>query len=315
MLKPYKIIFAGTPEFATPTLQALIDSPHEVCMVYTQPDRPAGRGQKLTASPVKQLAEKNNLPIRQPLTLRDPAAQQALAELNTDFMVVVAYGLILPKPVLDAPRLGCLNVHASLLPRWRGAAPIQRAILAGDTMTGVSIMQMDVGLDTGPVWRMANCPIEPTDTSQSLHDKLAHIGARALIATLEDIQQGASNPVPQHEAESCYAPKITKAEATIDWHQSAVLIHRQIRAFNPWPICFTQLDNEIVRIWQAEPLTIDSKAQPGEIVHVGKDGIVVATGHGALRLLTIQLPGGRPLACAELLNAKHALFKIGHLFT
>lgn len=314
MSKSYKIIFAGTPEFAVPTLQALIDSPHEVCMVYTQPDRPSGRGQKLTASPVKQLAQQYDLPIRQPQTLRDVMEQQALAELEADFMIVIAYGLILPKPILTAPKQGCINVHASLLPRWRGAAPIQRAILAGDNMTGISIMQMDVGLDTGPVWRMAECPIEPTETSHSLQAKLSKIGARALLATLEDIQQGAAHPVPQNETESNYAAKITKAEAVINWQETAQQIHRQVRAFTPWPICFSSLDNELIRIWQAEPLTLNSKAMPGEIIHTGKDGIIVATGHGALRLLTLQLPGGKPLACKDILNAKQHLFNLGKCF-
>ncbi|MDF2867113.1 MAG: methionyl-tRNA formyltransferase [Gammaproteobacteria bacterium] len=314
MSKPYKIIFAGTPEFAVPTLQALIDSPHEVCMVYTQPDRPSGRGQKLTASPVKQLAQVYSLPIRQPQTLRDASEQQALAELEADFMIVIAYGLILPKPVLEAPKQGCINVHASLLPRWRGAAPIQRAILAGDRMTGISIMQMEVGLDTGPVWRMTECPIDLTETNQTLQDKLSKMGARALLATLEDIQQGAAHPVPQNEAESNYAAKITKAEAAINWRQTAQQIHQQIRAFNPWPVCFSSLDNEIIRIWQAEPLTIASKAIPGEIIHTGKDGIVVATGNGALRLLSLQLPGGKPLACKDILNAKQHLFMVGKCF-
>lgn len=315
MSKSYRIIFAGTPEFAVPTLQALIDSPHEICMVYTQPDRPAGRGQKLTASPIKQLAQQYQLPVRQPQTLRDAAEQQSLAELNADFMVVVAYGLILPQPVLTAPKQGCINVHASLLPRWRGAAPIQHAILAGDTMTGVSIMQMDVGLDTGPVWRIAECPIDEQDTSQTLHDKLRTIGARALLATLEDIQYGALNPVPQNDAEACYAAKISKAEAAINWQQSANQISRQIRAFNPWPVCFSSLGSEVIRIWQAEPMAINSTAPPGEIAHIGKDGIVVGTGSGALRLLTIQMAGGKPVACKDILNAKRNLFSVGMTFT
>lgn len=315
MPPPYKIIFAGTPEFALPTLQALLNSEHDVCMVYTQPDRPAGRGQKLTSSPVKQLAECYQLPVRQPQTLKDSQAQQALAELNADLMVVVAYGLLLPNVVLTAPRLGCLNVHASILPRWRGAAPIQRAILAGDHMTGISIMQMDEGLDTGAVWRIAECPIATTDTSKTLHDKLSQIGAQSLVDTLEDMQQGASHPIPQNDAESTYATKISKAEAAINWQQSASQIHRQIRAFTPWPICFSQLATETIRIWQAEPLKSASKAIPGEIIHVGQDGIIVATGEGVLRLLTIQRPGGKPLACRDLLNARQELFAVGKLFS
>lgn len=315
MTQPFKISFAGTPEFALPALQALLDSEHELCMVYTQPDRPAGRGQKLRPSPVKQLAEKHQLPIRQPQTLNNQTEQQILAELNADLMVVVAYGLILPKVILATPRLGCLNIHASILPRWRGAAPIQRAILAGDQMTGVSIMQMDEGLDTGAIWRISECPIATSDTSKTLHDKLALIGANSLLATLEDLQQGASQAVPQNQAQSTYAAKITKAEAAINWQQSAAQIYRQIRAFNPWPICFSRLGSETIRIWQASPLDLDSKAQPGEIVHVGQDGIIVATAKGALRLLTIQLPGGKPLACRDLLNARQELFAVNKLFT
>jgi methionyl-tRNA formyltransferase len=315
MSKPYRIIFAGTPEFAATILQALIESPHEICAVYTQPDRPAGRGQKITASAVKALAQSNGLPVCQPHSLKDLAAQQALAELQADLMLVVAYGLILPAAVLTATRLGCINVHASLLPRWRGAAPIQRAILAGDSMTGVSIMQMDKGLDTGPVWRMADCPILPSDNAQTLHDKLAEIGAQALLATLEDLAAGAKDPVAQQDELSCYAHKINKTEAAIDWSQSAQQICRQIRAFNPWPICFSSFEGNSLRIWQAESLTIDSKGMPGEIMHTGKDGIVVATGKGALRLLTIQLPGGKPLACSELLNAHKNLFGIGKLLS
>jgi len=315
MLKPYKIIFAGTPDFAVPSLQALIDSEHEICCVYTQPDRPAGRGQKLTSSPVKQLAVKQGLSIRQPQTLKDPAEQQHLAELDADLMIVIAYGLILPKPVLETPRLGCINVHASLLPRWRGAAPIQRAILAGDTMTGISIMQMDIGLDTGPVWRMAECSIDGKDTGQTLHDKLSVLGAHALLATLQDLQNGAKQPISQPEAGVSYATKLNKAEAQIQWQQSARQIARQVRAFNPWPVCFTHLNDQVIRIWEVEILEIDCKAIPGEIVHTGKDGVIVATGQGALRLLTIQLPGAKPLACAAILNAKQQQFTVGKQFS
>ncbi len=351
MLKPYRIVFAGTPDFAATILQAVIASPHEICAVYTQPDRPAGRGQKLAMSPVKALAQQQGLLIRQPNSLKDAQAQQELAELKADLMIVVAYGLILPTPVLNAPRLGCINVHASLLPRWRGAAPIQRAILAGDSMTGISIMQMDKGLDTGPVWRMAECPITALDTTQTLHDKLATLGASTLLATLDDIANGAHSPVAQSEQDVCYAHKIHKPEAAIDWQQSAQQIARQIRAFNPWPICFSTLDGQTIRIWRAEWLAdwqaewraeqltatqscaseavpkalpkalpkavpkavpeASPKAVPGEIVHIGKDGIVVATGQGMLRLTTLQLPGGKPLTSSALLNAHSKLFTVG----
>ena len=306
MAQGLNIIFAGTPEFAASSLQALLDSEHEVVAVYTQPDRPAGRGRKLTASPVKALALEHNLPVLQPQTLRDEAAQKELADFHADVMVVVAYGLILPEPVLNAPRLGCVNVHASLLPRWRGAAPIQRAILAGDAETGVTIMQMDIGLDTGDMLRKVVCPIESTDTAQTLHDKLADQGATALCDTLAMLAAGKAQPEKQNDAEANYAEKLQKAEALIDWSQSAQVLSRTVRAFNPWPVAFTRYDDKNLRIWLAEAMDETSDQPSGTVLAESRDGIDVATGDGILRIKQLQLPGGKALDAGQFLNA-HSL--------
>jgi methionyl-tRNA formyltransferase len=304
-----KIIFAGTPEFAASSLAALLDSEHEVLAVYTQPDRPAGRGRKLTASPVKALALKHNLPVLQPVSLRDEAAQQELAAWKADVMVVVAYGLILPEAVLAAPRLGCINVHASLLPRWRGAAPIQRAILAGDEETGVTIMQMDKGLDTGDMLRIVRCPIEPTDTAGILHDRLADLGASALLDVLTVIAQGNAQPVSQDDSLACYAEKLQKAEAQIDWQQSAEELSLLVRAFNPWPVAFTRLEEKNLRIWLAEALPMAAEAEPGTVLAESREGIDVATGKGVLRVKQLQMPGGKALSAEQFLNA-HSLLGV-----
>ena len=309
MAKGLKIIFAGTPEFAASSLQALLDSEHEVVAVYTQPDRPAGRGRKLTASPVKALALEHDLPVLQPQTLRDEAAQNELADFHADVMVVVAYGLILPQPVLNAPRLGCVNVHASLLPRWRGAAPIQRAILAGDAETGVTIMQMDVGLDTGDMLHKVVTPIEPTDTAQTLHDKLAAQGAVALCDTLAMLAAGSAQPEKQNDAEANYAEKLQKAEAQIDWGQSALALSRTVRAFNPWPVAFTRFDEQNLRVWFAEALPGNSEQAPGTVLAESRDGIDVATGDGILRITQLQLPGGKALDAGQFINA-HSLLGV-----
>lgn len=307
-----RIIFAGTPEFAAPGLQALLNSEHKVIAVYTQPDRPAGRGRKLTASPIKQLALSHNIPVYQPLSLRDPNEQKILQSLNADLMIVAAYGLILPLAVLKTPRLGCVNIHASLLPRWRGAAPIQRAILAGDTETGITIMQMDEGLDTGDMLYKLPCPIEPNDTAQQLHNRLAPLGAEALMTWLQKMKNPASpcwtsfSPIPQNSADATYAAKLTKAEAEIDWSSSAVHIERSVRAFNPWPVAYTHFNGQVLRIWKVEisPLSPGvGERQAGAIIAASKSGIDVATGSGFLRLLSIQLPGGKALTAAEFLNA------------
>ena len=300
------LLFAGTPEFAAHSLQALLDSEHQVLAVYTQPDRPAGRGRKLTASPVKALALEHDLPVLQPQTLREAEVQQALADWQADVLVVVAYGLILPQAVLDAPRLGCLNVHASLLPRWRGAAPIQRAILAGDTETGVTIMQMDAGLDTGDMLYKVSCPIEPTDTAATLHDRLAGLGAMALVETLRRLDAGEVQPEKQDDAQATYAEKLQKSEALIEWSQSAEVLSRTVRAFNPWPVAFTRWHDQNLRIWFAQALKETRDAPPGTVLAESREGIDVATGEGVLRITQLQLPGGKALDAGQFLNA-HSL--------
>ncbi len=304
-----KIIFAGTPEFAVPCLVALLDSKHEVIAVYTQPDRPAGRGQKLTPSPIKQLALTKQIPVYQPVTLRDTEAQQQLRELKPEIMVVVAYGLILPSEILTIPPRGCINVHASLLPQWRGAAPIQRAILAGDPLTGITIMQMDQGLDTGDMLKKVECPIEPLDNSLSLQRKLATLGSEALLATLEDLELGNTHPEKQDATLSSYAKKIDKQEAELNWELSAVELDRMVRGYNPWPIAHTSVQDQLLKIWQAEVLS--GNASAGVIIKSDSRGIDVGTGQGILRLLAIQLPGGRCLPVADVLHSKADLFVPG----
>lgn len=298
-----RIIFAGTPDFAAETLKALLSTNHEICAVYSQPDRPSGRGRKLTASPVKQLALEHNIPVEQPLNFKEDEAKQILANYHADLMIVVAYGLLLPQSVLDTPSLGCINVHASLLPRWRGAAPIQRAILAGDTETGVCIMQMEAGLDTGPVLSRASCPINIDDTAQTLHDRLAILGADTLLAALPNIVELQNKAQAQNDQLTCYAAKLLKPEAEIDWLLSADQLDRQIRAFNPWPVAQTNWQDQVFRIWSASPVNEKSSVTPGEIITVNKDSIDVATGDGILRLNQIQLPGKRAMPVADFLNA------------
>lgn len=307
-----KIIFAGTPEFAVPTLKALLNSSHQVVAVYTQPDRPSGRGQKLTASPIKQVAIAADIPVYQPKTLRDSEAQKTLCKFNADVMVVVAYGLILPKEVLQIPRLGCINVHASLLPRWRGAAPIQRAILAGDKETGITIMQMDEGLDTGLMLSRVSCPINIDDTSQTLHDRLSVLGAETLATMLAEkfLPEG----VVQNEQQACYAKKIEKSEGELDWQQSAEQLDCQVRAFNPWPVAYTFCGENMLRIWQSCIVSGVTKTAPGSIISTNKEGIDVATSKGILRLLRIQLAGSRCLPVSDVLNAKAGLFMPGVRF-
>ena len=300
-----RIAFAGTPEFAVPPLQALTGSLHSVVGVYTQPDRPAGRGRMLQPSAVKQCAMSLKLPVFQPRTLRDADAQAELAALKPDLMLVVAYGLILPPAVLALPRLGCINIHASLLPRWRGAAPIQRAILAGDQETGITIMQMEAGLDTGPMLLQLGCPIEPEDSAQVLHDRLAKLGVEALMRTLPLIESGNAKPQPQPEQGVTYARKLDKHEALLDWRLNAQELARQVRAFNPWPVAYGVLDGKAVRIWRAHPLAADgSKGRPGTIVSAAADGIDVTAGGGLLRVLSLQWPGGRVLTAAEAANGR-----------
>ncbi|HDT5886442.1 methionyl-tRNA formyltransferase [Aeromonas dhakensis] len=306
-----KLIFAGTPDFAARHLAALLSSDHEVVAVYTQPDKPAGRGQKLTASPVKELALAHDLPVYQPASLRKEEAQAELAALGADLMVVVAYGLILPKVVLDTPRLGCINVHGSLLPRWRGAAPIQRSIWAGDAETGVTIMQMDVGLDTGAMIRKVSCPIAADETSASLYDKLAELGPQALVDTIDAMAAGDTAAEAQDDALANYAEKLSKEEARIDWSMDAAAIERCIRAFNPWPISWFEVADQTVKVWQAEVITQDHGQRAGTLLKADKQGIDVATGKGVLRLLTLQPPGKKAMSVTDLLNSRRDWFEPG----
>ena len=303
-----RVLFAGTPDFAAAHLQALIDAPDiSVIGVYSQPDRPAGRGKKLTASLVKKLAVEYQLPVFQPQSLKEPEQQRILSELQADIMVVVAYGLILPQAVLDAPRLGCINVHASILPRWRGAAPIQRAIEAGDSGTGVTIMQMDAGLDTGAMLSVSRCEIDSSETSASLHQKLEQLGAPALLHTLAALSNGLAVAVEQDDQLSCYAAKITKQEALVDWSQPAQLLDRQIRAFNPFPAAYTTLGELRIKIWQAEP-TKATGLTPGQIISTDNAGLLVSCGEQSLLLTEIQLPGKSRMAVSEVLKSRGELF-------
>lgn len=308
--QPLKIIFAGTPAFAATALQALLNSQHSIIAVYTQPDRPAGRGRKLTASPVKELALKHALPIHQPQSLKDAAELTILQAYQADIMIVAAYGLILPPAILATPRLGCINIHASLLPRWRGAAPIQRAILANDKKTGITIMQMEKGLDTGPMLYKVECPIEATDTSELLHDRLATLGATAITTALN--QFSTLTPEKQDESLVTYAQKIIKEEAELNWHSSAEELSCHIRAFNPWPVAFFKNGEQVIRVWDARVIEQNiHSATPGEILQANAHGIDIATQKNGLRLLKIQLPGGRVLPVADILNARHNDFEVG----
>lgn len=296
-----KIIFAGTPHFAASALAALLGE-HQIAAVLTQPDRPSGRGMQLTASPVKQLALQHGLTVLQPDTLKAEPIQQQLAQLQADVMVVAAYGLILPKAVLDLPRYGCLNIHASLLPRWRGAAPIQRAILAGDTETGITIMQMDAGLDTGDMLLRVACPIEECDDAQTLHDKLAAMGASCIVKALRLLEDNKLSPVTQDNDAATYAAKLLKTEAQIDWKQDAAQIALAVRAYNPFPVAMSKLNDVVLKIWRAE-VCPGKSGKPGEVLTVDKQGITVACGKDALRLEVLQRPGGRAQPAAQLLQA------------
>ena len=302
MTQPLRIIFAGTPDFAARHLQALINSEHQIVGVYSQPDRPAGRGKKLKASEVKALALEHDLPVFQPQSLKTDEALEELNNLNADIMIVVAYGLILPKAILDAPRLGCLNVHGSILPRWRGAAPIQRAIWAGDQQTGVTIMQMDEGLDTGDMLHISHCPIDSAETSASLYAKLAELGPDALINTINRLAKGEITPEPQNDADANYAKKLSKDEANIDWSMDAEQIERNIRAFNPWPVCFTQMSGNTVKIYQAN--VVEQSGAAGTVLTSDKNGIVVACGKHALSISELQPQGKKPMAINDFLNGR-----------
>ena len=314
-MKSLNIIFAGTPDFAAQHLQAILNSQHNVIAVYTQPDKPAGRGKKLQASPVKQLAEQNNIPVYQPKSLRQEEAQSELKALNADVMVVVAYGLILPKAVLDAPRLGCLNVHGSILPRWRGAAPIQRSIWAGDAQTGVTIMQMDEGLDTGDMLHKVYCDILPTETSTSLYNKLAELAPSALIDVLDNLENGKFIAEKQDDSQSNYAEKLSKEEAQLDWTLPAMQLERNIRAFNPWPIAYFSTEDkdgnaQTLKVYQVEVLPHQDKPA-GTILSADKNGIQIATFDGVLNLLQLQPAGKKPMSAQDLLNGRAEWFTIG----
>ncbi len=311
---PLRIVFAGTPDFAAASLKALLDSQHQVVAVYTQPDRPAGRGKKLTASPVKELALRSGIEVLQPLNLKAAEEQQQLAALNADIMVVAAYGLLLPESILNTPRLGCINVHASLLPRWRGAAPIHRALIAGDEETGITIMQMDKGLDTGDMLHKLNCPISADDSSGTLHDRLAELGADALLESLDHILAGTTEPEKQDDTLACYASKLLKAEGEIDWSQSAEKLESKVRGLNPWPVAYAQLNGERIRIWQAYALGEGTEQRDGTLISADKDGLRVAAGHGILVITRAQLPGKKQLPVTDLLNSRQDLFRPGNRF-
>lgn len=301
---PLRVAFAGTPEFARAALDAVAASHHILVGVWTQPDRRAGRGRKLAPSPVKQRALELGVPVHQPERLKSGAAQQAIRDARPDVMVVAAYGLLLPAAALAIPRFGCLNIHASLLPRWRGAAPIQRAILAGDGETGISIMQMDPGLDTGDVLLERPIAIEDDDTAATLHERLAASGAEAIVMVLEGLESGNVRAVPQDASAATYAPKLTKEEAHLDWRRPAAELARAVRAYNPWPVAYALYHGEPLRLWRVVPLSGNTAAEPGRVLAAGREGLDVATGHGILRVLELQPAGGRVQSAAAFANGR-----------
>lgn len=317
MSNSLNIIFAGTPDFAAKHLQALLSSEHNVVAVYCPPDKPAGRGNKLTACATKNVALEHGITVEQPVNFKDKADQEKLASYQADVMVVVAYGLLLPTVILETPRLGCINVHGSILPKWRGAAPIQRSLEQGDAETGVTIMQMDKGLDTGAMILKATCPITLTDTSATLYEKLAELGPSALLDTLALMAQGNYPQTPQDDNLASYAAKLTKTEAELDWQQSAEVLHRKVRAYIPWPVAqftFNEVNGDKskehrIRIWQASVIETDASEQPGTIISADKNGIIVATAKNALRIEMMQLPGKKAMPASDILNARAAWFK------
>lgn len=308
-----RIVFAGTPEFAAVALQALLDAEHQVVAVYTQPDRPSGRGRKLTPSPVKQVALDASMPVCQPESLKTPEAQAELASFEADVMVVAAYGLILPQAVLSIPAQGCLNIHASLLPRWRGAAPIQRAIAAGDSESGITIMQMDKGLDTGAMLLKSSTAIGDRDTGGSLHDRLAILGGKAINDALALVASQSLEPEHQDDAHACYAHKLSKDDGHIDWSQSATVIDRQIRAFNPWPGTYTDAGDQRIRLHEATPISHSSDAPAGTVLTRDRDGVTVACGEGVLQLTRVQLAGSRAQSISDLINGGRDVLLAGEV--
>lgn len=312
--KPLRIVFAGTPEFARQHLQLLVESGKTIVGVYTQPDRAAGRGKKTRPTPVKQYAIEHQLPVFQPSSLKPAEARAELASLAADVMVVVAYGLLLPKTILDVPALGCINVHASLLPRWRGAAPIERAIAAGDLETGVTVMQMDVGLDTGPMLCQRICPIDLVTTGDSLRQQLARLGGEALLDTLQQLEQGTQHSRAQDDSLSCYAPKLDKQEAWIDWSQPATTIARQIRAFCSANVATSMVAGERVKIWLASAVDTPHSEPAGTILGASKAGIEVACGKGHILITRLQISGGKPLTVEAILNGRPTMFTPGTRF-
>ncbi|VFP85697.1 methionyl-tRNA formyltransferase [Candidatus Erwinia haradaeae] len=310
-----KIIFAGTSEFAKYHLNALLLSHYKVVSVITQPDRPAGRGQKNSASPVKKLAEESRIPILQPESLNSQAEQDIISEFNADIIIVVAYGLMFPQEILKIPRLGCINVHASLLPRWRGAAPIQRALCAGDSETGVSIIKMDSRLDTGDILHRESCPIHFSDTTATLYNKLANLGSVSLLTTLTKLENNTYNLQTQGKTQDSYAYKLTKTEARLNWSLSAVQLERYIRAFNPWPVSYFMIDDQCIKVWKASVLPSVNDRRPGEIIKAEKEGIQIFTADGILNIQELQLAGKNKITAQALLNSNPSWCTIGKLLS
>ena len=301
--KDLRIVFAGTPDFAAKHLERLIADDYQVVACYTQPDRPAGRGKKLQPSAVKQVALEKDIPVFQPESFKSEEALAELQALNADLMIVVAYGLLLPKSVLDTPKFGCINVHGSILPKWRGAAPIQRSVLEGDAETGVTIMQMDVGLDTGDMLLIKTCDIEATDTSGSIYQKLEGIGPQALVESVEKIATGDINPVKQDDSLATYAKKLTKQEALIDWTESAEIIERKIRGYQPWPVAHTEIKGNAIKLWQAS-FEGNTKEAAGTVISADKTGIKIATGNGVINITQLQPPGKKAMSASDFLNGR-----------
>lgn len=313
--RPLRIIFAGTPEFAATHLQKLIRTSHHIVTVFTQPDRPSGRGNKVISSPVKMLALDHNIPVLQPCSLKTNSLAEKIRALDADIFITVAYGLLLPEAILKLPRFGCINVHGSLLPKWRGAAPIQRSCLAGDTETGISLMQMDAGLDTGDILLQVQCPIEKNDTSASLYQKLAQLGAKALPEILIKLPSGNITPQKQDDHKATYAEKLTRKEAQLNWNKTAPELEREIRAFNPWPGSWFTVNGHRIKVWESHMGTKKTEARPGAILSADKTGIHVATSNGTLVLTKLQPAGKKILSAQDLLNARQEWFQINTILS